>query len=474
MIKTSSKITEGPIFKNLFLFTVPIMLTGLLQVLYNMADNIVVGKFSGDPLALAAVGSTTALTALFVNSLLNIATGSGVIIAQAYGARDSQRTSRSIHTSLTFALIAGVLLGAIAFAFTDPLLALLGTKEEVFSRAALYFRIICIGVPAITIYNFGAAILRSTGNSKTPLYILAASGLLNVLLNLFFVIVCGMTVDGVALATIISQYLSAAAVILILIRSEEDSTKFVPKKMRIDGAILKRMLAIGIPAALQSAMFSMSNMILTGATNTLTAEQVSAKTIAFNVDALLYTVMNSFSSGTMTFVGQNYGAKNYPRVKRSILCSIIQVNVVGILLGQLLTLFNSQIVNMYLDPMDPAAPIVAEYAMELSAFILSCYFLCGVMESLTAACRSLGNALLPMISSIIGTCLLRSLWAIFIFPIPEFNTLVGLFICYPVSWIFVIVCLVVILIFAMRKVKKELTSNCDTALQNNCEQTVEA
>lgn len=459
MIKTNSKITEGPIFKNLFLFTVPIILTGLLQVLYNMADNIVVGKFSGDPLALAAVGSTTALTALFVNSLLNIATGSGVIIAQAYGARDNGRTSRSIHTALTFSLIAGVALGTVAFAFSEPLLTLLGTKEEIFGRAVLYFRIICVGVPAITIYNFGAAILRSTGNSKTPLYILAASGLLNVLLNLFFVIVCGMAVDGVALATIISQYASAIAVILVLVRSGEDSTRFVPRKMHIDGEILKRMLAIGIPAALQSAMFSMSNMILTGATNTLTAEQVSAKTIAFNVDALLYTVMNSFSSGTMTFVGQNYGAKNYARVKRSILCSIIQVNAVGILLGQILTVFNSQIVHLYLDPADTAAPIVAEYAMELSAFILSCYFLCGVMESLTAACRSLGSALLPMIASIIGTCVLRSIWAIFVFPIPEFNTLVGLFLCYPISWIFVIACLLVILLLAMKKTKKFLLAS---------------
>ncbi len=458
MVKSNSKITEGPIFKNLLFFTIPIILTGLLQVLYNMADNIVVGKFSGDPLALAAVGSTTALAALFTNSLLNIATGGGVIIAQAYGAKDFSRTSRAIHTAMTFSFIAGLALGALAFALSSPMLELLGTKAEVFSRALLYFRIICVGIPAITVYNFGAAVLRSTGNSRTPLFILGASGLLNVVLNLFFVIVCHMTVDGVALATVISQYISAVAVLFVLCRSKEECTKFNIKKLYIDAKLLSRILAIGIPAALQSMMFSLSNMILTSATNTLTPQEISAKTIAFNVDALLYTVINSFSSGTMTFVSQNYGAKNYIRVKKSIIYSLIQVTAIGILVGQIMTIFNSEIVHLYLDPLDPNAPVVAEYAMELSAFILSCYFLCGVMDSMTAAARGLGHSVAPMIMSIIGTCVFRAVWAIFIFPIPEFNSLVGLFTCYPISWSLVIVSLIVVLFIIMRKTKRILTS----------------
>ncbi len=459
MVKTNSKITEGPIFKSLFFFTVPIMLTGLLQVMYNMADNIVVGKFSGDPLALAAVGSTTALTAFFTNSLLNVATGGGVIIAQSYGARDYARTSRGIQTAMTFSLIAGISLGAIAFALSSPMLELLGTKSEIFSRALLYFRIICIGIPAITVYNFGAAILRSTGNSKTPLYILSASGIVNVLLNLFFVIVCGMSVDGVAIATIISQYLSAIAVLFVLCRSKEESTRFDIKKLFIDGKLLSRMLSIGIPAALQSMMFSISNMILTSATNTLSAVEVSAKTIAFNVDALLYTVLNSFSSGTMTFVGQNYGARSYDRIKKSILCAMVQIVAVGVLLGQSMILFSKEIVGLYLDPLDPSAPAVSEYAIELSIFILSCYFLCGIMESLTAAARALEHSVAPMIISIIGTCVFRAIWAIFIFPIPKFNSLVGLFICYPISWILVILSLIVFLLIVMKKTKKLMSSD---------------
>ena len=254
MVKTKS-LTEGPIFSRLFFFTLPLIATGLLQVFYNMADSIVVGSFSGDELALAATGSTASLTALIVNVLLGFATGGGVVIAQHFGAKDHENLERTVHTASALAIIGGILFGMIAFIFAEDFLILMGTQEVLLSRATLYFRIIALEIPASTIFNFGAAILRSFGNSKIQLYILSSTGLANVLLNLMFVICFGMTVDGVALATIISQYLSAIAAVIVLLKWKDDSARLDPRKIRIHGATTIRILKIALPTCLQSTLF---------------------------------------------------------------------------------------------------------------------------------------------------------------------------------------------------------------------------
>ena len=450
MVKTKKNFTEGPIFTRLILFTIPIILSGLLQVIYNMADNIVVGSFSGDDLALAAVGCTSSLTTLCVNLLVGLSMGSGVVIAQAYGANDKTRLERSIHTSISFSFIIGIVFAVIAFIIAVPALELMQTKPELMDRAVLYFRIICCGIPASTVYNFGAATLRSIGNSKIPLYILGFSGLLNVVLNLFFVIVCNMAIAGVAVATIISQYASAVAVILILMKTKEEGCTLDPKKMIIDKAILGRIIRFGLPAGLQSSIFSLSNVIITAACNTLPTVAVSAKTIAFNIDGLVYTAMDGYLHATMTFVGQNYGARRFDRVKKTFIYAVVQVGVLGFLFGQLITLFAGNIASLYIDPANPDGPAVIAAAVDLVRFVLMFYFLCGIMNTISGACRGLGNSFAPMIIGIVITVAVRFGWVFIFFPMPQFNSLVGLFYCWPITWVLSITALLITFAFTWR------------------------
>ena len=459
--KVKASITEGPIFLRLMLFTLPIILTGLLQVIYNISDNIVVGRFSGDELALAAVGSTGTLTTFIVTFLTGLSTGSGVNIAQAFGSGDKEKTSRAIHTGIGLSLVSGFAFAAIALILSEPALVLIKTKPELMSRALLYFRIICLGVPATTFYNFGNAALRSVGDSKTPLFVLSISGLLNVILNLFFVIVCGMAVEGVALATIISQYCSAVAVFVVLCKTKDPAYRLNPRKIRIEIPILKRILRIGLPTAFQSSLFSISNIILSSAVNTLPTVAVSARTIAFNIDGLLYTAMDGFHHAALTFVGQNYGARKPERIKKSMLYALCQVTAVGLTVGVILLSLCPQLVSLYLDPADPNREAVAAEAVALSSFILSCYFMCGIMNTLNGSLRGLGNSLTPMVIGIVSGCVIRIVWVYTCFPLPLFNSLKGLYYCYPISWAFAIAALFITLLFTWRRVKRKLASGED-------------
>ena len=316
--------TQGPLFWRLFLFAVPLMLSGLLQVGYSMADNIIVGKFSGDDLALAAVGSTTIFNNLIITFVLGFSGGAGVVVAQCFGSKDERRLEKSIHTSMALSVIFGILFGVLGAIFTVPVLELMGTKPELIEDAALYMHILCIGIPANIIYNFGASVLRSIGDSKSSLYILAASGLLNVVLNLFFVIVCHMTVDGVALATIISQYLSAILVLILMVK-QKGATRLSFKKLKIDSSIFKAVMRLGLPAGLSNSLFALSNMIITSAFNTFSTDTIYARTVVQNVDTIVSTMITSYQRSTMTFTAQNYGAGNLGRIKKSFLYSMIQM-----------------------------------------------------------------------------------------------------------------------------------------------------
>ena len=282
MAKTNSKrdLTNGPLFVPMIQFVIPIILTGMLQIVYNMADNIVVGQYSGDNLALAAVGSTSSLSNLIVNLLMGIAGGAGVVIAQSYGAKAFDRLSKAVHTSMTFSIIGGVAFCLIGLLISAPALSIMGTKDELMSRAVLYMQIICLGIPATAVYNFGAAVLRSVGDSKTPLIILSSTGVINVLLNLFFVIVCKISISGVALATIIAQYVSAITVVYILIKRTGESYALNIKQLHIDKDTLKEILRLGLPAGFQGTLFSISNIILTSGINQLPTADISGKTIA--------------------------------------------------------------------------------------------------------------------------------------------------------------------------------------------------
>ena len=455
--KKKRDLTEGPLFIPIFLFVVPIILTGLLQMLYNMADNIVVGQFSGDDLALAAVGSTTSLSNLIVNLLMGIAGGAGVVIAQSYGAREMDKLTRAVHTSVVFSFIGGIAFCILGLLISRPALTLMGTKEELMSRAVMYMRIICMGIPASAVYNFGAATLRSVGDSKTPLYILSASGITNVLLNLFFVIVCKMSVSGVALATIIAQYISAITVMIILFKRKGAPYALDTSKLKIDKDLLKKILQLGLPAGFQGTLFSISNIILTAGMNTLPTTDIAGKTIAINIESLVHTSMNSYLHAAMTFTGQNYGAKKPERIKKAIIYAVIQVTLVGFLGGQLLNLFGEPLASLYIDAADPNREAVLSAALELMSFMLSVYFMCGIMDTLSGALRGLGYSTIPMIVSIGAICILRAIWVFFVFPTEEFHSLIGIYTIYPISWFLGLASLGIALLVLFGRIKKRLT-----------------
>lgn len=455
-VKAKRNLTEGPLFVPMIQFVIPIILTGMLQIFYNMADNIVVGRFSGDELALAAVGSTSSLSNLIVNLLMGIAGGSGVVIAQSYGAKNYEKLSRAVHTSVAFSFIGGIVFCILGLLISGPALELMDTKDELMSRAVLYMRIICLGIPATAVYNFGAAALRSVGDSKTPLFILALSGICNVLLNLFFVIVCKMSVSGVALATIFSQYLSAIAVIAILFRRKDAPYALNAGMIRIDGELLKQILKLGLPAGFQGTMFSISNIILTAGMNTLATTDISGKTIAINIEGLVHTAMNSYLHASMTFTGQNFGAKKPERIKKSIIYAVIQVVVIGFVGGQILNLFSEPLASLYIDANDPNKEAVLAAAMELMNFMLAVYFLCGVMDTLSGALRGLGYSMIPMVVSIVAICVLRAIWVFFVFPTEKFHSLIGIYTIYPISWSLGLLALAIALFLLYGRVKKKL------------------
>ena len=452
--KIKRDFTEGPLFFRITLFALPIMLTGILQICYNMADHIVVGQFSGNPNALGAVGSTSSLTSLIINLLLGISGGTGVVVAQLYGARDDKRLSRAVHTAMIFSLIGGLLVAGVGFAVSRPVLSIMGTKPEIFDMATLYLRIICIGIPANSVYNFGASILRSTGDSRTPLIILASTGLINVILNLVFVILCDMSVEGVAIATIIAQYLSAATVVTVLCRRRNEPYGFSFKTLCFDKALMLKIFRYGIPSGVQGCMFSIGNVLMTSAVNTLPTTTVTANTIAGNIDAVTYTAMNSFAQASMTFVGQNYGAMKRDRIKKSIIYCLIQVLVIGAMVSGTELIFGKQLVGLFLDKSAAESEIIAKTALELITFLLSTYLLCGLMDVVSGALKGLGYALTPMLISISCICGLRIFWIYVIFPIEKMHTITGLFGAYPVSWSLALIGMSITLLIAHRKLNK--------------------
>lgn len=452
LTKTKKDFTSGSLFLPMLTFVLPIMLTGILQVIYNMADNMVVGQFSGDPNALAAVGSTSSLTNLVVNVLMGLGAGSGIVVSHAFGAKNYGLLEKAVHTAMTFSLVGGIAFSALGFFISEPALIMMGTRPELVEGAVLYMRIICLGIPASAVFNFGATILRSVGDSKTPLYILASTGIINVALNLVFVIVFHMSIAGVALSTILSQYLSAIILVYILNRRKNEAYGLCFSKLGIDGGVLLRILRFGIPAGIQSGVFSISNVIITTAINTFPTTTISAKTIAGNIEGLLYTALNSYMHASMTFVGQNYGAKKPERIKKSILYAVTQVLIIGTLIGQLMILFGEPLSLMYIDANDPNKEEVLATTLELLRLMLSSYVLCGLMEALAGSLRGLGFSLLPMMVNLIGTCGMRILWIAVFFPMPIFNNIIGVFLIYPISWTLTILAHLTVLLIFRKKI----------------------
>ena len=431
----SRDFTEGRLSSNIVLFALPIMLTNILQVLYNLADHVVVGRFSTDTLALAAVGSTSALTSLVVNLLVGVSAGTGVAVAQSFGAKDKVAVSKTVHTSLVFAFLAGITFMTIGLLISKPALIAMGTKPELLSKATAYMRIICIGIPASAVYNFSAAALRSVGDSKTPLIILSSTGVINVIFNIIFVIAFNLSVDGVALATIIAQYISAITVVAVLIRRKGECYSLDIKKLSIDKNTLIRVLRFGVPAAIQTSLYSISNVLVASAANVFSTSDISARTITGNIDSVIYNITGSYLHATMTVTAQNYGARKLDRAKKATGICLFQVAAISWGVAQLILLVDVPIVRIFINESDPNKELILQKTCELLSLTMNTYFILGIAEALSGTLRGFGYSLTPTLLSVISICGTRITWIYTAFETERFHTLYGLSLAYPISWI---------------------------------------
>lgn len=427
-MNSSKKIdmTHGPLLGKLIIFTIPIILSGVLQLLFNAADVIVVGRFAGEA-SLAAVGSTNSLINLMTNLFIGMSVGANVCAAQFYGAGQEKDVKKTVHTSVAFSIICGFILIFIGLFLAKPILEIMGSPEDVIGLATLYVRLYFLAMPAIMLYNFLAAILRAAGDTTHPLIFLTVAGVINVILNLILVIVFNLGVAGVAIATVTSNYISCG-MLIVFFTKQEDALKLNFSKVKIDRKILNRIIRIGLPAGIQGTVFSLSNVVIQSAINSFGTAVIAGSSAASSIEGFVYVSMNSVSQTCVTFVGQNYGAGDEKRVRRVILECLGIVTVVGLVLGNLAYTFSAPLLGIYTDSADAIA------AGTLRLFWVCCpYFLCGIMDSLTGGLRGLGKSTVPMIVSLIGACATRLIWIATYFQINRTQSV--LFFSYPGSWL---------------------------------------
>ena len=455
--KHEMDLTTGAILPKMLLFTVPIVLSSLLQLLFNAADVIVVGRFAGDN-SLAAVGSTGALVNLLTNLFLGVGVGVNVMAARFYGARNRKDLSDTIHTSMLFSIVGGFVLTGIGLTLAEPMLVLMQTPEKVLSLAALYLRIYFLGMPALMIYNFGSAVLRAKGDTRRPLIYLSIAGVLNVVLNLFFVIVLKMDVAGVGAATAISQCLSALLIWICLTR-EEEMFRLDWRKLKLHTQRLLEVLRIGVPAGFEGIVFAISNVMIQAAINGFGEVVVAGSSAASNIEGFVFMGMYAFSQSILSFMGQNMGAGRFDRIRRITRVNLACTTVMGLALGGLASLFAKPLMGIYSS--SPAVIDAGAYRL-----IIMClpYFLCGAMDSLLCAVRGLGHSFAPMLTSVLSICAFRIAWLYTIFRIPRFHTPGVVYWSYPVSWIVALISIYVIYLLVVRR---EVTPHL-TAKQTAC------
>lgn len=418
---------NGSVYGKMLLFALPLMCSSILQLLFNAADIVVVGRFAGDN-ALAAVGSNTALINLLTNIFVGLSVGSNVLTAQYYGAKKDNDLKQTVHTSMLLSLYCGLLLTVIGLVGAPKLLKLMQAPPEVLDLAVLYLRIYFLGMASMMVYNFGSAILRAIGDTKRPLYYLLSAGIVNVLLNLFFVIVCHLGVAGVAMATVISQTISAFLVVQCLIK-EQSSIHLELKELAISKEKLRKIMQIGLPAGFQGTVFSLSNVVIQSAVNSFGNIAVAGNSAAANIEGFVYMAMNAFYQATISFTSQNYGAREYKRIYKILFAGELFVIVTGVLLGNLAVVFGETLLGIY----SPSTDVVMA-GMERLKIICTLYALCGVMDVLVGALRGIGYSVIPMIVSLVGACVLRLLWIATVFKIPEYHNLTIVYLSYPLTW----------------------------------------
>ena len=422
------QMTDGSLWKNMFVFSVPLMLSQLLQVLFNMADVAVVGKFSSAE-ALGAVGSTTILVTLFTGFLIGMGSAVNVRVARHLGAQDRAGAAASIRTSFVICLTTGCIIMVLCLLSAQFMLELLGTKDDLIEGAVLYFRIYALGMPALGIFNFGNGVLSANGDTKRPLAYLMIAGILNVLFNLFFVIVCGMAEDGVALASIITQYVSAVLILMHMARQQDDCAfRLSDLKGGLDRTEQKRILALGIPAGLQNAIFAIANLFIQSAVNSFDSVMVEGNSAAANADAIIYNVMAAFYTACSTFMGQNLGAGKRDRVLKSYFIGVAYSFVAGAIFGGALFLFGREFLTLFANE-----EAVIEAGLQRTRIMCFSYAFSAFMDCTIAACRGIGKSLAPTIIVIMGSCVFRVAWIYTVFA--HFRTIPSLYLLYIFSWL---------------------------------------
>ncbi len=440
---------EGSISKNILLFALPLIATNILQFIYSAADMVVLGKFAGTH-ALAAVGATGSTYHIIVNLFIGLATGVAVAVAQQVGADDRKALSDTVHTSGVVSVIVGVFVCVLGLVLSPILLKAIDTPADIFDDAVLYLRILFLGIPALVVYNFGASILRSVGDSRRPFYYLAFSGALNVILNLFFVLGFNMSVEGVALATIISQYASAILVWMHLMRTG-DCYYFHIKEARIVKKQLLSIIRIGLPTGVQSALFSLSNLLIQSAINGFGTNYIAASTTSNNIENICYTTMAAMGQAVLVFCGQNIGARNIKRLKSIYWKSLLVTFSVGVIISGICLLFNDTFLGLFTNDAE-----VLKLGLERLIVITPFYFICGFYECAAGACRSTGYSLLPMLGALFGVCIFRVIWLYTVFAwSATFQTLMAV---YPVSWLITFLILSVMFAVFYSILKKKMAA----------------
>ena len=445
------EMINGNIFKNMIKYCIPLMLTGILQLLYNAADLIVVSNFSTDSSALGAVGSTGSLTGLIVNLFMGLSVGTNVLSARRYAIKDKEGMKRVVHTSILVSVIIGIIVGIFGFITAKWLLDLMSNPLP---KAVTYIKIYFIGLPFMLLYNFTAAILRGIGDTKRPLFFLAISGLVNVILNLFFVIVCKMSVEGVAIATVISQVVSCIMIMWCLIKTNE-SYRFRFKDLKISSKELFAMLKIGLPAGIQSSLFSISNVLIQSSINKFGGAVMNGNSAANSLDGFVYTSMNSVYHASIAFTSQNVAARKKDNITKVLLYALLLVFIVGIIFGGGFFLLGKPLLKIYTK--DPFEISVGYLKM---TYLCLPYFLFGMMDVVSGGIRGMGNSFIPMLTSVIGVCVVRVLWIYLVFNpntnFTDYKDLSLLFISYPISWIATLVAHLITYIIVSKKIKQKM------------------
>ena len=428
MKRYNKDMLHGPLLGSVISYTVPIILASVLQLLFNAADLVVVGRFRGS-LSVGAVGATGAITNLIVSLFIGMSTGAGVNVAHAIGSRDEEMQHRMVHTAVPVALIGGVILTAVGVGFSKDFLIMMGTPEDILPLSTVYMQVYFGGITFTLVYNFCSAILRAAGDTKGPLVYLAIAGVVNVLLNIVFIAAFGMNVEGVALATVISQALSAFLVVRALCR-RTDGCCLELRKIKIYKKAFLKIVSFGVPAGLQGSMFSISNVLIQSSINSFGPVFMSGNAAAGNIEGFVYISMNAFSQTSLNYTGQNVGARQYERVKKILWICVACAGILGLMLGGLAYLFAPWLLQIYITDSSQA---ISDGILRMGIVCLP-YFLCGMMDTTTGSLRGLGSSVLPMIISVLGVCVMRVGWIYSVFQIPQFHTPQGLLISYPISW----------------------------------------